>query len=417
MAVDHPYRAAIMGEVHARPIDLIPETCRVRRLVFTVPPAPSSMQEIFERFRAFCSESDLPAPDVLARQYSFEHQERRVTWEFHTEFITVTWRSRLSDRENYPEKIGLGSIGAAMLIAAVRIDVIAEGQVPESLVPGFNLPSLCLSNVDGGKAQVATDFVPDEDRFVRFEFAAGALTQLRRSIIVRRLLEVETYRTMALLSLPIAREVTPDLRKAEMALSDLIEELPAASSLATTRLALGELLALSIRSGQISERTDYRFAAGKAYGEVLRSRLDGLRESSTERGSTLGHYIGNRVDPALATCLAVEKRLEMLSSKLARAVELLEVQIGVDMQSQNAALLDSIAQTARSQFLLQRTVEGLSTIAISYYLLGIVSYGAAGWLDELHWQKTTVLSLATPLVLLFVWLVVSGARRKHTQTT
>ena len=139
----------------------------------------------------------------------------------------------------------------------------------------------------------------------------------------------------------------------------------------------------------------------------------GLREQGTSRGSTLTHYIGNRVDPGLATCAAIEQRLSVLSAKIERAIGLLNVRIGVDMQVQNAALLDNIARTARSQFLLQRTVEGLSTIAISYYLLGIISYLLAGPLTQLHWDKTMALSLAAPFVVLAVWLMARAVRRAH----
>ncbi|KAB2887149.1 MAG: DUF3422 domain-containing protein, partial [Burkholderiaceae bacterium] len=409
----HPHRAAIMDEIHARPVDLIPATCRLRRLVFIVPAAPGAMQAIFRQFKAFCSQSNLPVPDDTARQYSFTNTHRHVTWEFHTEFVTVTWRSDLGDKDNYPEDVGLHVAESGLLIGAVRIDVIAEAQVPERLVPGFNLPSLCLSHFESTLAQVATDFVPDAERFVRFELAVGALTQLRRSIIVRRLLEVETYRTMALLALPAAREIEPELRDTEVKLSAMLERMSDATAPSATQAALDELHALSIRCGRISERLSYRFAAAKAYGAVLQARLDGLRESATVRGSTLAHYIGNRVDPALATCSAIEKRLAVLSDKLERAIGLLEVRIGVDMQKQNAALLDSIAQNTHNQFLLQRTVEGLSTIAISYYLLGILSYAAAGWLDELHWQKTLMLSIATPTVLLLVWAFVRRLRNRH----
>ncbi|WP_281035694.1 MULTISPECIES: DUF3422 family protein [unclassified Mesorhizobium] len=80
----------------------------------------------------------------------------------------------------------------------------------------------------------------------------------------------------------------------------------------------------------------------------------------------------------MATCVAMEKRLAVLSAKLERAIELLDVRIGVDVQLQNAAVLDSIAKTAHGQFLLQRTVEGLSTIAISYFLFGIYQL-RLGW--------------------------------------
>jgi uncharacterized membrane-anchored protein len=410
---DHPYRAALMDEVHARPVDLIPQTCRLRRLVFVMPPEAGAMTRLFDGLRAFCAGAGRDVPEAMGRQYSFDAGSLHVTWEFHTEFVTVTWRGGLGDNENWPGDVGLAVVARCHLIGAVRIDVIAETTIPERLMPGFNLASLCLADIEGGGAQVATDFRPDVDTYTRYELAAGDLTQLRRSVIVRRLLEVETYRTMALLGLPLAREIAPELGETEIALTRLIEQLPAARTHASFQDALIELHALSVRSGQISERLSYRFAAGRAYGDVLRARLDGLREKSTVRGSTLTHYIGNRVNPALATCAALEKRLEVLSAKLERAIGLLEVRLGVDMQKQNASLLDSIAQTTRSQFLLQRTVEGLSTIAITYYLLGIVSYGLAGWLEELHWPKTLVVSISTPFMLALVWFLMRRVKKLH----
>src|SRR5690606_10227721 len=105
-------------------------------------------------------------------------------WEFHTEFVTVTWRSDLEDWENWPDDIGLGALTRAQLIGAMRIDVTADSTIRDALVPGFNLPSLCLADIESGNGQVATDFVPDADRFTRFELAAGRLTVLRRSIVV-----------------------------------------------------------------------------------------------------------------------------------------------------------------------------------------------------------------------------------------
>lgn len=410
---EHPYRAAIMEEVHARPVEIIPEQCRVRRLVFVMPPGAGSMQRAFERFAAFCAAENLPAPQEGNRQCTFVRPKHHVTWEFHTEFVTITWRGGLDDWTSWPDDIGLSAIGEGLLIGAMRVDINPESTIPARLVPGFQLPSLCLADIENGKGQVATDFVPDEDSFTRFELAAGDLTPLRRSIILRRLLEIETYRTMALLGLPLARELSPDIRAIEVELTDLIGSLSDATTPQTVQAALTALHALSVRSGQASERLGYRFAAGRAYGDVLRMRLAGIRESGTTAGSTLSHYIGNRVEPGLATCAALEKRLSVLSDKIERAIELLNVRIGVDMQVQNAALLDNIARTARSQFLLQRTVEGLSTIAISYYLLGIISYLMAGPLEQLHWNKTMTLSLAAPFVVLAVWLMARSVRKAH----
>ncbi|KRA55888.1 DUF3422 family protein [Devosia sp. Root635] len=416
MIAEHPDRQALMDEVHARPVEVIEASCRLRRLVFVMPARPGAMSEAFERFMRFCQEHGHAMPTPASRQYSFASAQRQVTWEFHTEFVTVTWRGPLDDVESFPAELGLDTIGEGLLIGATRIDVIADETVPDRLLPGFRLPSLCLADIENGRGQVATDFVPDADSFTRFELAAGGLTPLRRSIIARRLLEIDTYRTMALLGLPLARSAAPDLRAIELELTGLMAALSDAATPESRQASLNALQALSVRNGQLSERLDYRFAAGRAYGDILGVRLAGLRERSTTRGSTLTHFLGNRVDPGLATCAAVEKRLAKSSTKIERAIELLNVRIGVDTQLQNAALLDNIARTARSQFLLQRTVEGLSVIAISYYMLGILSYVMAGPLGELHWDKAMALSLSAPFVVGAVWLMARHIRKLHDQS-
>jgi uncharacterized membrane-anchored protein len=412
---DHPYRAAIMEEVHARPVEIIRDYCRVRRVVVAMPNQAGSMMSAFAHFNQFCEDAGVEVPLPTTRQHSFDTPDRHVTWEFHTEFITVTWRSASNDSENWPTDIGLEILTEGSIIGAMRLDLISDRHIPDRLVPGFNLASLCLADIENGKGQVAVDFVPDEDKFTRFEVAVGGLTILRRSIIVRRLMEIETYRNMALLGLPLARASNPELRTLELELSEVVEGLSKANSADAVQASLTSLHALSVRSGQLSERLGYRFAAGHAYGDVLRMRLAGIRENSTTRGSTLTHYIGNRVEPGLATCAAMEKRLSVLAEKIERAIGMLNVRIGVDMQLQNGAVLDSIAKTARSQFLLQRTVEGLSVIAISYYLLGIIGYAMAGPLTVLHWDKTMSLSIAAPFVLLFVWVMVRAIRKSHSK--
>jgi uncharacterized membrane-anchored protein len=411
MPVDHPDRQAITEELHARPVDIIDGVARVRRLVFVTPDGGGDA--LIARFNAFCAAHSIEPMPRGVRQTGFTVGTRAVTWEFHTEFVTITWRAPLGDAENWPTDIGLEATGAAGLIAATRIDVIADSEIPARFIPQFNVSSLCVSDVEDGAAQIATDYVTDADGFTRLEFAAGALTALRRSILVRRLLEIDTYRSMAMLALPLARRASPDLASAERDLSALIETLAGATTSESIQAALDALHRLSIRSGQLSERLGYRFAAAKAYGRILEARLEGLREGPTALGSTIGRYLSNRVDPALATCLAIEKRLETLTDKIERAIELLNVRIGLDLQIQNKSVLETIASTAQSQFRLQATVEGLSVIAISYYALGILSYVLAGPLEFAHFDKTLAVSIAAPVTILIVWWAVRRVRRTH----
>lgn len=412
MPRDHPDRQAIAEELHARPVDIIDGPARVRRLVFVAPPQ-GGVEALITGFNAFCAERGFEPMPRGVRQAGFVSGTRAVTWEFHTEFVTITWRAPLDDRENWPTDIGIEVAADAQLIAATRIDVIAEPEIPARLIPQFKLSSLCVSLVEDGAAQIATDYVADADGFTRIEFAAGGLTPLRRSILVRRLLEVDTYRGMTMLALPLARRTAPELAEAERDLTAQIETLGAATTSEAIQSSLDALHRLSIRSGQLSERLGYRFAAAQAYGHILAARLDGLRELPTPLGSTITRYVGNRVDPAVATCSAMEKRLESLTAKIERAIELLNVRIGLDLQIQNKSVLETIARTAQSQFRLQATVEGLSVIAISYYALGILSYVLAGPLEFAHFDKALAVSLAAPVTILVVWLAVRRLRRMH----
>ncbi len=410
---DHPERHAILQELHARPVEFVACPSRVRRVAVLLERHPQAVRDASRHFAAWCADNGIATPAEDSLQHSFDAAGRRVTWELHTEFVTLTWASTLEDDDNWPAGIGIEAVERERLIACMRLDIIEGSTIPESILEGFAAASLCVSTIEGGESQIATDFLADPDSFTRFELAGGDIGPLRRAIVVRRLLEIETYRTLALLGLPLAREVSPALTSSEAGLEGAVQNMGDAKDLEEARASLKALHALSVRSGQLVERTSYRFAASHAYGDILRRRLRGLAETPLPVGSTFDRYLGNRIDPALATCLAVEKRQIALSEKIERAIELLNTRISLDIQTQNKTVLDTIASTSLSQFLLQRTVEGLSTIAIPYYLLGIVGCILAGVGEWAHFSKPLAVAIAAPFVLLIVWLAIRAIRRQH----
>lgn len=408
--VDHPLRQAVLDEVHARPVEFIACPARVRRVALLLPHTPNAVADAHQQFARWCAEAGHAVPPAHARQHSYDAHGRHVTWELHTEFVTLTWAGQPNEPENWPEDIGLEAFEREMLVAAARIDVFDGADVPQHVLAGFRRASLCASMIEGDQAEVATDFVTDADGFTHFELAAGRIDELPRAIIVRRLLEVETYRALALLGLPLARSVSPDLRNMEARLGAVVEGLVHATTTDQAQATLSALHALSVKAGELVEKTSYRFAASRAYGDVLRTRLKGLGERPVQAASTLERYLGNRIDPALATCLAVEKRQSALAEKIDRATELLNTRISLDIQTQNKEVLQTIANTARSQFRLQRTVEGLSTIAITYYLLGILGYVLNGVSEFVPLSKPLATAIAAPLIMFAVWRLIRSVR-------
>lgn len=86
----------------------------------------------------------------------------------------------------------------------------------------------------------------------------------------------------------------------------------------------------------------------------------------------------------------------------------------MQIERQNSDLLASMNNRAKLQLRLQQTVEGLSVAAISYYVIGLLSYlikGIPGFHDVV--APELVISALVPLVLLAIWLTVRRIRHSH----
>jgi uncharacterized membrane-anchored protein len=140
-------------------------------------------------------------------------------------------------------------------------------------------------------------------------------------------------------------------------------------------------------------------------------RIEELRDQRIEGQQTIGEFMERRLAPAMRTCETMERRLESLSERVARASEMLRTRVDVTLAAQNRDLLASMDRRARLQLRLQRTVEGLSVAAITYYAVGLVSYLTQG-LDAagLDLPKEIVVAIAVPVLAAIAWL---GLRRLH----
>ncbi|MNV67169.1 hypothetical protein D3C71_1599560 [compost metagenome] len=141
----------------------------------------------------------------------------------------------------------------------------------------------------------------------------------------------------------------------------------------------------------------------------MEKRIVELREIRIEGLPTVGEFMDRRLAPAIRTCEAVESRLQALSQRVARASDLLRTRVEIAVEGQNAELLLSMDKRAQLQLRLQETVEGLSVVAISYYLVGIVGYAAKGVKGlGMKVDPDLLVGLMIPIVIAFVW---SGVRR------
>ena len=265
-----------------------------------------------------------------------------------------------------------------------------------------------------GAALFATDFQADPSGFVRILVLDRGLGPERAGALVQRIIELETYRTLALLGLPEAQRLMPSINRIEKRLAEVTEEMRRTDKLIDNHRLLDELTELAAELEAGAAASLFRFGASRAYNEIVQLRLATIGERKVEGLPTWSSFLARRMSPAMRTCATTEARQTDLSEKLARAANLLRTRVDVEMERQNRDLLKSMNERTRLQLRLQTTVEGLSVAAVSYYVVGLFGYLVKGLHDE---GVPVDISLATalfvPVAVLAIWFVVRRIRRRH----
>lgn len=417
----HEARPMVLGELHARPFLPLPLPQRIYHFAFltTEPEARADRAQIAEL--AIARGLAPPASDAKYHRFQFGVWELR--WEQHTEFTTYTWLTGRDAAEpfSHPDPLGAGEIAftaPGKMIAAVHMSVVAPEQLAADPAERFSPSGLCVIRASEDSARVTTDFQVDARGYTRFLIESTKLTPTRAGRLVQRVLELETYRTLALLGLPEARRAGPELQRMEQELGQITQAIATAPDTAAQQSLLARLSKLAAAIEVQQSRTAFRFGAARAYWAQVKSRLELIREQPEGDYVTITAFFRRRLEPAMDTCAAVEERQRRLSGQLARASDMLRTGIQFELQHQNRDLLRSMDERARLQLRLQQTVEGLSVAAISYYVIGLIGYFAKGLKDAGLLPKPlspeVVTAICVPLVVGLIWL---GMRRLHHKLT
>ena len=416
---DHPFRFDLTNELHARPSVPVEPGTRIVHLALL------QGEDGRKRERAaltlLCDRFGLDHPPEHATHFILAAPTFTLKWERHTEFTSYTLFTRAGTDADFPpvDRLPLPEDWLARLpgqvICALTLMVVpapAEKRLPEAWQPFLADGSLCGARVAEGAATIWTDFRLHEDGAARMLLLDHGLEARQAGRLVLRLIEIETYRSLALLALPVARELAPTITDMERALADITAQLSAAEGVEDERRLLAQLTARASGLERLLAQSSYRFSAARAYHGIVEARIDALREERLPAIRTIDGFMDRRLGPAMRTCRTIETRMADLSRRLARAANLLRTRVEVAMEEQNRGLLASMERRARLQLRLQQTVEGLSVIAISYYAVGLVGYVAKAAESLLPLKPATVTGLAAPLVLGLVWLGLQRLKRR-----
>ena len=415
----HPHRAMLHNEIHARPPEAMNAPLAIAHIVMLADAAGREASRA--HVAALLRDHHMALPDAHTTHLRMDLGAFRMRWELHTEFVTWTFR--------VPAPVeAFGEREPASAMDAVPRDWLTA--LPGQCLCSLNLwvlpthtfgsgslvkhvlheDTLVASTVADGHGEVYTDFAIHADGFSRMVLLAGGMTPRRLGRLVQRLLEIETYRMAALLGLPAAREAASVLAFAERELAELANAIRTANRDDEPAL----LDRLTRLAGQVESQyaaSHSRFSASSAYFELLDKRIEDIAESRLAGMQTIREFMDRRLTPARSTCEWAARRQDALSQRVSRMSNLLRTRVEIEQQQSSQALLATMNHRQDLQLKMQSTVEGLSVAAITYYIVGLVSYLAKG-AQKLGWPLSpeTTAAIAIPVVAVGVWW---SLRRLH----
>lgn len=376
---DHPLRATINDELHARPHPRLTAPAVLSHVVLMA--AEGDAEADRERFAAFCRDHGAAPPPEGARHHAAAVGGRTLRWERHGEFTAFTVvADAIADLAGVAGSALTGPIAAWLdtlpgeRLAAVHLNVL-PGIAAAPPAEAFS-GEVVGSTVGDGAGAVFADFRIGPDGFTRMLLYAHRLTPGRLGRMAQRLLEIETYRMAALLGLPPARAATPQLAAFERRLDAIVAATSAAAE--DDHTLLDRLTRLAAEAEALAAANRFRFAATEAYGALVSARIAELHEDRVEGAQRLGLFLERRFVPGLRTCAAVARRERTLLDGIARAGGMLRTRVEVRLAAQNRNLLEAMDRRARLQLRLSQAVEGLSVFAIAYYTVSLLKYVAEG---------------------------------------
>ncbi len=419
---DHALRYALANELHARPFAAL--SVPSHAVFLAIKPEKNAKSRDREADRAhllaLLDRFGAAHPQPGATHYFGDLGRYRLKWEQHSEFVTYTlFGEGIYDNpfdpgafEAFPSDWLAQAPGVRVSSALIRVETMPDSaaSIDAQLGKWFVSESLAVSRVADGCAVIAGDFRIDSGGHMRFAvFVKPDTTARRIGRIVQRICELEVYKTMSLLALPMARAVSKRMVEFDAEVSALVSHVSGDDQPA--REILDELLALSTELEALMARHAYRFSATNAYSALVQERIDIMREERFEGRQTFREFMMRRFDPAMRSIRAAASQLEQMATRTKRAGDLLRTRVEVARSEQNQKLLSSMDRRVALQLRLQKTVEGLSVVAIGYYTVNLAAYFLAPFAKGYGVSKTYLMAGLTPVVLLALWVVLHRIRK------
>ena len=428
-------------ELHARPYIKLSNNLKVFHFAYLIKENDDKKSWIYlDKFLGKINFQNLPKE--ASKYWVAEGRDLIIRYECHTEFISLTliYPNKIENKnrnkpklfdENFLRLLPTDFLkkfpGEHFLSSWIEMVPSKHIFKPIDIERFFYHDNFAGSNVAEDGANVFMSFKSDRTNFLgsgfRRVFIQNKNLRTRRTgRLLQRLVELETYQVLSLLGLPQVRQESLNLINLEKQITEITKSVSRTTKKNLDKKSitypdyqkdLNELSYVVAKIEEIDSSTNYRLSATAAYYKLVEQRITDLREDRLESFQTNNEFLSRRLQPAIRTSEAFSRRLESLATRAQRADNLVRTQIEMGVQIQNKDLLESMELRARAQLRLQETVESLSIVAITYYIVGLLSTLVDPIsFDNFLISKAVFLALCVPIILVLIWFIAKMVRKK-----
>ncbi|NOQ14564.1 MAG: DUF3422 family protein, partial [Methyloprofundus sp.] len=407
---NHTQRFSLHNEIHARPPVPLKLPVSASLLGLTLNQQEKAQERL--HLTSLCQRFGINPPPPEANHFITSFDNFLFHWEQHGEFSTYCFYVNAVDIDQAFAEPALAfvpidwldKLAGQTIVAAHAVIMPASEQPPnaDKITDYFEGNTVVGAKMTGGDAFAFTDFRIHNDGFSRFIVFDKKLQSQQAGRLLQRLFEIEIYRVMALLAFPISQELAPKVSEYEQRLSAITTTM-AQPDCDDARL-LDQMTRLAAEVESHISHSQFRFGAAEAYYKIVEQRIIDIREEKIQGIQTIGEFLTKRMQPAISSCKSTSKRFRLLSERISNASQLLRTRVDISIERQNQALLTSMDLRAKIQLRFQETVEGLSIVAITTYIISLIHSGAKAIQSTgmIALKPDLVAGLAIPFVLFFV---------------
>ena len=415
---NHALRFSLHNEIHARPPVSLKLPVSASHIAVTLTDDEKTQE--YEHLKVLCSRFAVNPPPKQASHFTASFDTFLFHWEQHGEFSTYCFYVNSIDVKkpfskpalSYAPIDWLDKLPGQSIVATHAAIMPANSPTPNTSEINFFFEGNAIvgSQVTGGDATAYTDFRIHNDGFSRFLIFDNGLQSQQAGRLLQRLFEIEVYRVMSLLALPVAQKLAPQVCEAEQRLASITTDM--AQQDCDDGLLLDQLTRLAAEVESNISHSQFRFGAAQAYHKIVKQRILDIREVKIQSIQTIGEFLSKRLQPALNTSQSTAKRFSLLSKRISTASQLLRTRVDISIERQNQALLTSMDLRVKMQLRFQETVEGLSIVAITSYIVSLLNTSATALksAELINIEPKIVSGISIPIVLI---LVAIGVRRLH----